>query len=399
MSAVCLFSPQSEGGAAALVVAEVAGAWHPALPPTGDVTGRGGGGGMGHFGLALPYYTHFTSPIRCDGCQCVCGRLGARCAAAAVTLEGCFRSCPLHAALTPAALCTSARCETCLLCPHWLPLGCALANALAQAASLRMCLPSPSGACRRYADVVVHRQLLAAVAAASSSSAAGGAAAPNAVVTIVPRQVPPLLPAADVAEQARVMNERHRTAKRAQKECSDLYLLLLLHSQVLAACGLLCPVLGRVGACGLRRSGRQQRSCGWGLAADACGSYGFLPTPCTPHLSAVLCIPSACMPLRSLCCCLPSPPFSRPANPVCALQPHIESATVYGLRPRALVIFLPKYHLRVRVWQQAGSPGRHMLFLRGREGGPQLQHHAVAPLLISDAACLNKQQPTPECLD
>jgi hypothetical protein len=288
----------------------------------------------------------------------VCGRLGARCAAAAVTLEGCFRSGPLHAALTPAASCTRARCEMCLLCPYWLPLGCALASAPAQAASLHMCLPSPSGACRRYADVVVHRQLLAAVAAASSSSAAGGAAAPNAVVTIVPRQVPPLMPAADVAEQARVMNERHRTAKRAQKECSDLYLLLLLHSQVLAACGLLCPVLGRVGACGLRRSGRQQRSCGWGLAADACGSYGFLPTPCTPHLSAVLCIPSACMPPRSLCCCLPSSPLSRPANPVCALQPHIESATVYGLRPRALLIFLPKYHLRVRVWQQAGSPGR-----------------------------------------
>lgn len=28
------------------------------------------------------------------------------------------------------------------------------------------------------------------------------------------------------------MNERHRTAKRAQKDCSDLYLLLLLHAQV-----------------------------------------------------------------------------------------------------------------------------------------------------------------------
>ena len=32
--------------------------------------------------------------------------------------------------------------------------------------------------------------------------------------------------------QVAVMNERHRTAKRAQKDCSDLYLLLLLHSQV-----------------------------------------------------------------------------------------------------------------------------------------------------------------------
>lgn len=27
------------------------------------------------------------------------------------------------------------------------------------------------------------------------------------------------------------MNERHRTAKRAQKSCSDLYLLLLLHKE------------------------------------------------------------------------------------------------------------------------------------------------------------------------
>lgn len=29
--------------------------------------------------------------------------------------------------------------------------------------------------------------------------------------------------------RAEVMNDRHRQAKRAQKECADLYLLLLMH--------------------------------------------------------------------------------------------------------------------------------------------------------------------------
>ena len=39
----------------------------------------------------------------------------------------------------------------------------------------------------------------------------------------------PLTAHAEVAAAADVMNERHRASKRAQKECSDLYLLLLLH--------------------------------------------------------------------------------------------------------------------------------------------------------------------------
>ena len=30
------------------------------------------------------------------------------------------------------------------------------------------------------------------------------------------------------------------------------------------------------------------------------------------------------------------------------LQPHVEAATVYGLRRQSLLVFLPKYHLKVR---------------------------------------------------
>lgn len=87
---------------------------------------------------------------------------------------------------------------------------------------LRQSLPHPpthpTCLLRRYADVVVHRQLLAAVAAEAAA---------------LPPPLAPPLPGAELADKAGVMNERHRTAKRAQKECSDLYLLLLLHSQVL----------------------------------------------------------------------------------------------------------------------------------------------------------------------
>ncbi len=68
---------------------------------------------------------------------------------------------------------------------------------------------SPGDLYGRYADVVVHRQLLAALAGAA---------------------VPPQ-PHADLAAAAHTMNVRHRQAKAAQKECSELFLLLLLHAK------------------------------------------------------------------------------------------------------------------------------------------------------------------------
>ncbi|KAG2451560.1 hypothetical protein HYH02_004158 [Chlamydomonas schloesseri] len=72
---------------------------------------------------------------------------------------------------------------------------------------------------RRYADVVVHRQLLAALAGA-----------------------PPPQPHADLAAAAHNMNMRHRQAKSAQKECSELYLLLLLHSKPHVERALVCGI-------------------------------------------------------------------------------------------------------------------------------------------------------------
>lgn len=115
---------------------------------------RPGGGGVGHFGLALAEYTHFTSPIR------------------------------------------------------------------------------------RYADVVVHRQLLEAIQFQTNSS-------PHNETQVLERisatqasgaesahewtQARNIMTHSELSEAANVMNERHRAAKRAQKECSDLYLLLLLH--------------------------------------------------------------------------------------------------------------------------------------------------------------------------
>ena len=76
---------------------------------------------------------------------------------------------------------------------------------------------------RRYADVVVHRQLLQAVKSQPNRTMEPAPEADE------PRTPEPLMSHAELASAADIMNERHRASKRAQKECSDLYLLLLLH--------------------------------------------------------------------------------------------------------------------------------------------------------------------------
>ena len=79
---------------------------------------------------------------------------------------------------------------------------------------------------RRYADVVVHRQLLQAVRLE-----------PDQAVQLLPHSAEsprpePVMSHADLASAAGMMNERHRASKHAQKQCSDLYLLLLLHRYI-----------------------------------------------------------------------------------------------------------------------------------------------------------------------
>ena len=76
---------------------------------------------------------------------------------------------------------------------------------------------------RRYADVVVHRQLLQAIKSQPDQALEAVSSATES------SNSEPIMSHAELANAAEVMNERHRASKRAQKECSDLYLLLLLH--------------------------------------------------------------------------------------------------------------------------------------------------------------------------
>ncbi len=75
---------------------------------------------------------------------------------------------------------------------------------------------------RRYADVVVHRQLLRAVQSEPDQMQLEAQSHKSS-------RAEPVMSHAELTSAAGIMNERHRASKRAQKECSDLYLLLLLH--------------------------------------------------------------------------------------------------------------------------------------------------------------------------
>lgn len=77
---------------------------------------------------------------------------------------------------------------------------------------------------RRYADVVVHRQLLQAIKLQADQVSEEAASSADDSLSSEP-----LMTHAELASAAQIMNERHRASKRAQKQSSDLYLLLLLH--------------------------------------------------------------------------------------------------------------------------------------------------------------------------
>ena len=97
---------------------------------------------------------------------------------------------------------------------------------------------------RRLADVVVHRQLLKAIQSQPAdsihadiqSSTSASAAEPGSDTAPESAAAGNIMTHSELTEAADIMNERHRAAKRAQKECSDLYLLLLLHRSGLCTC-------------------------------------------------------------------------------------------------------------------------------------------------------------------
>lgn len=68
------------------------------------------------------------------------------------------------------------------------------------------------------------------------ADAEAAAEAPAAAAAAAARRAAAPVRHAELAETAAHINETHRQAKRAQKECSDLYLLLLLHKCEPAPC-------------------------------------------------------------------------------------------------------------------------------------------------------------------
>ena len=52
------------------------------------------------------------------------------------------------------------------------------------------------------------------------------------------------------------------------------------------------------------------------------------------------------------------------------MQPHVEAATVYGLRRQALLVFLPKYHLKVCPQNLGVVDSIFRFFVRTTAGGP-----------------------------
>ena len=123
--------------------------------------------------------------------------------------------------------------------------------------------------------MVVHRQLLAALqaqGAAAAGETSGPSAGPLSLVSEEPRApAPPLSPAAvmmdhsELCRAAAAMNERHRAAKAAQKQCTELFMLDLLHKRphVESALVVAIEVWGELGG-DVRRWGEVRRRWGRG---------------------------------------------------------------------------------------------------------------------------------------